>query len=124
MFLLGPYCIVCLVIIGSSTHFTSMPPRAPKPYRKSQFARMATLALGIVLVVISPIIGALPGPGFIIVFPIGLALILKSSRTAKRMYARFKHRHPKYGVWSDRALRRRKSRSKPLAEKAMDAGDP
>ena len=91
-------------------HFLCMPASRPPPYKKSNALRLATLTLGILLVIVSPIIGALPGPGFIIVFPVGLALILKSSLTAKRAYARFKHRYPKYGHWSDKALRRGKSR--------------
>ncbi len=70
--------------------------------------RLLTLATGILLVLVSPIIGALPGPGFIIIFPVGLALILKSSRTAKRLYARFSYKYPRYGRWTNMALRRSK----------------
>ncbi len=66
------------------------------------------LVAGIFLVVISPIIGAIPGPGFIIVFPVGLALILKSSLTAKRLYARFERKFPRYGRWTNMVLRRGK----------------
>ncbi len=75
------------------------------------------LVTGIFLVLISPIIGAIPGPGFIIVFPIGLALILKSSRTAKRLYARFVHKFPRYGHWTNRLLRQRyRRKAKDMAE--------
>ncbi|WP_240330866.1 hypothetical protein [Sphingorhabdus sp. Alg239-R122] len=79
--------------------------------------RIAMLVSGIFLVLISPIIGAIPGPGFIIVFPVGLALILKSSLTAKRLYARFVHRFPRYGNWANRLLRQRYRRKAKEAAK-------
>lgn len=65
------------------------------------------------MVIISPIIGALPGPGFIIIFPVGLALLLKNSRSAKKIYANFKRRFPNYGKWADWAMRRNRHRSLP-----------
>lgn len=77
----------------------SSPPR-------SDAVRYGLFVFGCVLMAISPIIGILPGPGFIIVFPIGLALALQNSRWAKKRYARFKRRHPRYGEWADRGLRR------------------
>lgn len=67
---------------------------------------MCLFILGIILIIISPIIGILPGPGGLIIFPIGLALCLKNSNWAKRRYAQFKGRYPKYGDWVDRVMRR------------------
>ena len=86
-----------------------MTDKADQNFRKRGGVRIVMLVTGIFLVIISPIIGAIPGPGFIIVFPIGLALILKSSRTAKRLYVRFKERFPRYGRWADMVMRRRKA---------------
>jgi hypothetical protein len=63
-------------------------------------------ALGFVLLVVSPLVGVIPGPGGIVVAGVGLALILKSSMWAKRHYARFKRWQPKAGRWTDWALRR------------------
>lgn len=63
-------------------------------------------ALGLLLLIISPLVGAVPGPGGIIVAGIGLALVLKSSMWAKRHYVRFKRWKPTAGRWTDWALRR------------------
>lgn len=75
-------------------------------YERKPAVRVALFMLGIFLMIVSPIIGALPGPGFIIVFPLGLGLTLKYSRWAKRRYVRFKRRWPKHGHWADWGLRR------------------
>lgn len=73
----------------------------------------AMLCLGWILVLASPVIGALPGPGFLIVFPVGLAVILKHSRWAKRRYARITRANPEYGAWINWAMRRSKSPETP-----------
>ena len=74
----------------------------------------AIFALGAILLIVSPIVGAIPGPGGIIVAGIGLALMLKTSMWARRHYVRFKRWQPKLfgrrltpGRWTDLALRRR-----------------
>ncbi len=54
-------------------------------------------AIGVLLLVVSPLVGAIPGPGGIIVAGIGLALVLKTSMWAKRRYVRFKRWQPKAG---------------------------
>jgi hypothetical protein len=61
---------------------------------------------GVVLLLLAPLVGAIPGPGGIIVAGIGLALVLKTSMWAKRRYVRFKRWQPKAGRWTDWALRR------------------
>ena len=76
-------------------------------------SRFALSVLGFLLIAISPIIGAIPGPGFIIVFPIGLALVLQNSRWAKKRYVDFKRRFPQYGKWTDWAMRRRRHKELP-----------
>ncbi len=75
-------------------------------FERNSTVRVGLFVLGLILMAISPIIGALPGPGFIIVFPIGLGLCLKYSRWAKRRYVHFKRRWPKHGHWADWGLRR------------------
>ena len=78
-----------------------------KRWKYTSGSRFALAVLGFTLILISPIIGAIPGPGFIIVFPIGLALVLQNSRWAKKRYVDFKRRFPNYGKWTDWAMRRR-----------------
>lgn len=65
------------------------------------------LIVGILLILISPLFGAVPGPGGIFVFAAGLALVLRTSMWAKRRYVRFKRWQPKAGQWTDWGLRRR-----------------
>jgi hypothetical protein len=76
--------------------------------------RWVLISLGWLLLLSAPVVGALPGPGFLIVFPVGLALILKNSLWAKRLYARHTKRHPEYGRWMDWALRRTKATHMPV----------
>lgn len=74
--------------------------------RSTAQVRLALFVLGVLLILISPIVGVLPGPGFLILFPIGLMLCLQNSAWAKRIYVRFKRRHPRYAGWTDRLMRR------------------
>lgn len=78
--------------------------------------------LGVVLLLISPLVGAIPGPGGIVVAGIGLALVLKTSMWAKRHYVRFKRWQPKAGHWTDLALRRRGARRRNRLRKAARSG--
>ena len=80
------------------------------------------LGLGLALLVLSPLVGAIPGPGGIIVAGIGLALVLKTSMWAKRRYVKFKRWKPKAGRWTDLALRRRSARRREALRKAADTG--
>jgi hypothetical protein len=80
------------------------------------------LALGIALLIVSPLVGAIPGPGGIIVAGIGLALVLKASMWAKRRYVKFKRWQPKAGRWTDLALRRRSARRREALRKAAESG--
>ena len=83
-------------------------------------------AVGVVLILLSPVAGVIPGPGGIFVFAIGLAMVLKTSMWAKRRYVKFKRWQPKAGRWADWGLRRqsarrrealRKEQASPLSEK-------
>ncbi|MDQ3139958.1 MAG: hypothetical protein M3Q15_04470, partial [Pseudomonadota bacterium] len=52
--------------------------------------RTGLFVLGLLLMLVAPLLGVLPGPGGVIVFAAGLALALKYSEWAKRQYVRFK----------------------------------
>lgn len=81
----------------------------------------AMFAVGVLLLIVSPLVGAIPGPGGLIVAGIGLALILRTSMWAKRRYVRFKRWQPKAGRWTDWALRRRSaSRREAIRRAARD----
>jgi hypothetical protein len=75
-------------------------------------------AIGVLLLIVSPLVGAIPGPGGIIVAGIGLALVLKTSMWAKRHYVRFKRWQPKAGRWTDWALRRPSAQRREAVRKA------
>ena len=68
--------------------------------------RQLLFTLGVVLILVSPLVGMIPGPGGVIVFAFGLGLVLKYSEWAKRQYVRFKRRHPNKGRWADWGMRR------------------
>lgn len=68
--------------------------------------RYVYLGLGWLLIVLTPVIGALPGPGGIFVFAGGAALLLKNSNWVKRLYARYSRRYPRHGRLADKVLRR------------------
>jgi hypothetical protein len=79
--------------------------------------------IGVVLLLLSPVVGAIPGPGGIVVAGIGLALILKTSMWAKRHYVKFKRWQPKAGRWTDWALQRRSAKRRTAVRKAEDPGE-
>ena len=78
-------------------------------------------AVGVLLMIAAIPVGALPGPGGVFVFAVGLALVLKTSMWAKRHYVRFKRSRPKAGSWADWALRRRSARRRLKRQKDMEA---
>jgi hypothetical protein len=92
--------------------------RTGKP---SAMKRLAMFWGGAFLVIVSPLVGAIPGPGGVFVFAAGFGLMLRGSRWVKKRYARFKRRHPKKGDWADFGLqrgsyKRRQARAKAAAE--------
>lgn len=72
--------------------------------------RHCLVGLGVLLIAVTPLVGPIPGPGGIIVFGAGLSLVLKYTGWAKRLYVRFKRRHPNKGRWADWSLRRASAR--------------
>lgn len=77
--------------------------------------------IGVLLMLASIPVGALPGPGGIFVFAAGLALVLKTSMWAKRRYVRFKRQQPKVGRWADWGLRRRSALRRERLRREQDA---
>ena len=81
--------------------------------------------VGVILILLSPLAGIIPGPGGIFIFAIGLAMVLKTSMWAKRRYVHFKRWQPKAGRWTDWGLRRRSAkRREELAKKREETGGP
>ena len=78
-------------------------------------------AVGVLLILLSPLAGAIPGPGGIFVFALGLAMVLKTSMWAKRHYVRLKRKQPKIGRWTDWGLRRRSAIRRERLAKEQDA---
>jgi hypothetical protein len=76
--------------------------------------------LGVLLMIASIPVGALPGPGGIFVFAAGLALVLKTSMWAKRRYVHFKRWQPKAGGWLDWGLRRRSAQRRAALRKEQE----
>ena len=72
--------------------------------------RQLLFLLGCLLILVSPLVGVIPGPGGVVVFAAGLGLVLKYSDWAKRQYVRFKRAHPNKGRWADWGMRRQSAR--------------
>ena len=72
--------------------------------------RTGLFLLGCLLLVLTPFVGVLPGPGGLFVFAAGAALVLKYSNWAKRRYVWFQRRYPSAAAWCDWALRRPSAR--------------
>ena len=87
---------------------TDRPPR--RAWTDIAPVRHCLVALGFVLIALTPVVGPIPGPGGVIVFAAGASLILKYTGWAKRFYVRFKRRHPNKGRWADWSLRRASAR--------------
>ena len=90
----------------------NIPDERPRPAR-SIMRQGAEMTAGIVLMIFAPIIGGplIPGPLGFIGFAMGLALVLRNSRAARRRYILVKRRYPKLSRWLDLGLRRRKRRA-------------
>jgi hypothetical protein len=78
--------------------------------------------VGMLLLVVSPLVGIIPGPGGVVVAGIGLALVLKTSLWAKRRYVKFKRWQPKVGRWTDWALRRPSAKRREALRKTEQTG--
>ncbi len=86
--------------------------------------RTLWFSTGVVLVVLSPIVGAIPGPGGIFVFAAGLALMLQNSARAKRVFVDAKRRWPRLGHYADLGLRRKSAARRRARDKVVPADGP
>lgn len=81
--------------------------------------------IGVLLILLSPVVGALPGPGGIFVLALGLAMVLRTSGWARRRYVAFKRWQPKAGRWTDWGLRRRSAlRRESIRKERKETGFP
>jgi len=96
---------------------------APRPptQEKHPLVRQGLFLLGVVLIIVSPLVGAIPGPGGVVVFAAGLGLVLKYSGWAKRQYVKFKRKHPNKGRWADWGMRRPSARRREAIRREADA---
>ena len=92
-----------------------------KEFVRSKPVRTALFMTGLLLLILSPLAGAIPGPGGIFVFAAGLTLTLRNSDWAKRQYVRFKVWQPKAGRWADWGLRRGSARRREERRKLRQA---
>ena len=83
--------------------------------------RSVLVATGMLLILITPAVGVLPGPGGVFVFAAGAALVLKYSQWGKRLYVRLNRRFPKACAWSDWALRRPSRKRREAIRKEREA---
>ena len=74
----------------------------------------------LLLFVVAPLVGAIPGPGGVLVAGVGLAMVLKTSMWAKRRYVHFKRWQPKVGSWADWGLRRRSARRRAAMQRERE----
>lgn len=82
--------------------------------------RLVLFILGLLLMIATPAVAILPGPGGIFVFAAGLALALRNSDWAKRRYVHFKRWQPRAGAWADWGLRRRSHLRREAARKQRE----
>ena len=96
-----------LAAVAPPRHIRGMNVRAKwRALGRRPLVRTALLALGVLLLIFTPMVGVLPGPGGVFTFAIGAGLVLKNSAWAKRRYVRLKRRWPKPAAWCDWGLRR------------------
>ncbi len=89
--------------------------------KRNRLVRLALFCLGIVFLIITAILGPLPGPGGVVTFAIGAGLVLQNSLWARRRYVRLKKWQPKIGGWADWGLRRKSAKRRMERDKAKSA---
>ena len=77
--------------------------------------------IGVLLILLSPVVGVLPGPGGIFVLALGLAMVLRTSRWVRKRYVEFKRWQPKAGRWTDWGLRRGSAKRREAIAKEQEA---
>ncbi|MDQ8755108.1 hypothetical protein RCO27_02595 [Sphingosinicella sp. LHD-64] len=90
---------------------------------RNPLVRQCLFILGCVLILASPLVGIIPGPGGVVVFAVGAGLVLKYSEWAKRQYVRFKRRHPNKGRWTDWSMRRESAKRREELRQQDEADD-
>lgn len=111
---------VCLVVLIHEPHMQPVT-RTALPRRNPALRTLLT-GVGLTLVIVSPAVGIIPGPGGIPVFAAGLALMLRNSDRAKRVFVRAKRRWPRIGHYADLGLRRGSARRRRARDKALKVG--
>ena len=98
--------------------------KRPKRWIDNDPWRTIMFVVGVLVIIASPAVGILPGPGGVFVFAFGLALCLRTSRWARRQYVRFKRWQPEAGRWADWGLRRKSARRRAkLRKQGADVHD-
>ena len=105
-------CITTSIRMGSRERWTK--------FLDNPLVEWSIFLVGVILLTVSPLVGAIPGPGGIIVAGLGLAMVLKTSMWAKRHYVRVKRWQPKAGRWLDWALRRASAQRREAIRKAQE----
>lgn len=94
-----------------------------RAFEQQPWVQSVEFAIGLLLIIASPIAGAIPGPGGLFVFAAGLALVLRTSMWAKRRYVHFKRWQPKAGRWADWGLRRASAKRREAIAKEQKLAD-
>ncbi len=92
-------------------------------WRQNPLVRYGLIAVGVLFLLATLVIGPLPGPGGIVTFAIGAGLVLQNSMWARRRYAELKRKRPKIGSWADWGLRRASARRREAIKKQNEAGE-
>ena len=109
----GPHLATLPVLMISREQWRQFSRRKP--------VRTGLFMTGLLLLIVSPLVGAIPGPGGVFVFAAGMTLALRNSDWAKRQYVRFKVWQPKAGRWADWGLRRRSARRREARRRERQA---
>jgi hypothetical protein len=88
--------------------------------RQNRIAKLVLMVTGCLLLLITPLIGILPGPGGVVSFALGLGLVLQTSAWARRQYVLLKRKSPKIGGWADWGLRRQSAKRRSERAKLND----
>jgi hypothetical protein len=83
-------------------------------------SRPVQLTAAVFLIILSPIVGAIPGPGGIFVFGAGMVLLMRNSRWARKHVARAGKRWPRLGAFVDKGLRRASAKRRQAARGRLE----